>query len=216
MYRKPINDELLLKRYLDDKISTYKLVKEFGVCNSTLRNRLRDLKVEIRGAKEAQVLIPHISIMERLGYDGWYKLCQSESARKKRSISHTGKKFTEERKINMRIGIGKGINNKSYKQNAKYKAIHAWMCKNHKKIGICSYCGSSNKTTHWANLDWKYNRLDIHSWLELCPKCNLNYDKSFDFRTKLLSDLRIIGIDIPSISQKNTFLKPNFLKVKTN
>lgn len=203
--RKYIDIELLKKRYLVDNVSTNKLAKEFNVNNGTLRKRLIELGIKIRSFSEAQKLINHPSFIERLGYDKWYGLAHSKKARIKRSNSHTGKKFTKERRINMSKGIGRGINNKTYKKDAKYKAIHSWLCSNVPKKHICSYCGDTTKITHWANLDWKYDRERLDSWLELCPHCNLTYDKNYKFRIKLLKKLNISNIDIPSDGQKNTF-----------
>jgi len=45
---------------------------------------------------------------------------------------------------------------------------------------------------------WKYNREDLNTWLELCPKCHQKYDKNYDFRRKLLNDLGIKLHEIPT------------------
>lgn len=187
--RKPIDVELLKKRYLVDKISTYALQKEFNLTNTAIRNRLKGMGIQLRGWRDAQLLIPHESPIEKIGFDKWYSLTQSLEARKKRSISHTGKKFTEERKKHMSDGIGKGNSNKIYiGDRATYGAKHLWINKHYIKTGICEDCGgkplpfTKNKIgTEWANVSGKYDREDRNDWRELCRSCH----KKFDLKPKL-------------------------------
>lgn len=214
--RKPIDIKLLKKRYLVDKISTYALQKEFGLTNNILRQRLVEAGVKLRSYREAQALIPHEFPfkIEKVGYKKWYSITQSPKARKKRAISHTGKKFSEDRKRHIREGIGRGRKNKLYLgEKAGYKAKHCWFNFNGFKMGVCSYCGKKgvstkrNKTgTHWSNLDWEYNRENKKSWTELCPSCNHSYDKAYPFRVKLLKKLGLLTeIKIPQAGQKNPY-----------
>jgi len=179
------DNEYLVKRYLVDKVSTHKISAELGLCNSTIRNKLKKLGIVLRGWSQAQLLIEHENPIVKMGYTNWYRVTQSEDARKKRSRSHTGKVFSEERKQNIGRGVGSGSNNKGWLgDKAKYSAKHATVNKYWTKTGICQNCGKvcrssrSNKVgTEWANLDHKYNRDDRMSWMEMCHRCNLLYDK---------------------------------------
>lgn len=183
--KKHIDIDLLKKRYLVDKISTHKLQSEFGVSNSTLINRLKSSGVSIRGCGEAQNLIEHEDPIRRIGYDRWYAKTQSPEARMKRSISHTGKKFSGERKKNISLGIGRGYKNKVFKgKNAGYSASHLWINKYWKKSGYCHNCkkkaspyGKNSVGTDWANIDGKYNRDSKDGWKELCRSCHRLFDK---------------------------------------
>lgn len=179
------DDKLIIDRYLIDKISTYKISKELGLCNSTIRNRLKRLGIKLRDISSAQRLIPHIGLIARMGYEEWYRHAQSTIAREKRSISHTGEKFSEERKRHMREGIGHGDKNHRWLgNNAGYSSKHITINKYWPKTGVCQNCGKvgipngHNKIgTQWANVDHKYNRDDKSTWMEMCSSCNLLYDK---------------------------------------
>lgn len=183
--RIPIDIDLLKKRYLVDKISTYKLQKEFGVSNCTLINRLKQNGVKLRGWSDAQKLIEHENPVDKIGYENWYKQTQSLEARKKRSISHTGKKLSDERKRNMANGIGRGYNNKLFKgKGVGYFASHIWINNNWTKTGICQNCKKQGKPnnknyigTEWANIDGKYDRDSKDSWKELCHRCHMLFDR---------------------------------------
>ena len=199
---KDIDVELLKERYLIDKISTHALQKEFDLTNNAIRNRLKKAGIRLRSWREAQLLIPHESPIKKLGYERWYSVTQSPKARKKRAVSHTGKKFSDERKRHMRGGIGTGKNNHSYLgDKAKYKAKHTWVCRHWSKTGTCSYCKKKPKKTVWANLDWKYDREKKNTWLELCNTCNRVYDTYPSFRIIMLKEL---GIKLQHVPSKNT------------
>lgn len=200
--RKKIDIELLKKRYVEDRISTHALQKEFGVTNNTIRKRLIESGITIRGCGNAQKLIPHDNPLIKMGYDKWYSVTHSPEAKRKRILAQTGKKHSESWKLHMRLGIGRGKENALYKKDAKYKAIHAWVCNNWSKKGMCQYCGATPKVTHWANLDWKYDRENKDTWLEMCQACNNRYDKNITFRHQLLNDLNIKSIVIPDENTK--------------
>lgn len=75
---------------------------------------------------------------------------------------------------------------------ASYNSKHRWIQKNWQKTGVCQECGAVTKPfgkrkwgTEWHNLDGKYDRENISSWREVCPKCHRKLDKKYGNRYKI-------------------------------
>lgn len=82
------------------------------------------------------------------------------------------------------LGKIKELNARWKGDKASYSSKHKWIQKYWIKTGICDNCGVSPKPygkrkfgTEWHNKDNKYNREDRGTWLELCKKCHLKFDK---------------------------------------
>ena len=55
-------------------------------------------------------------------------------------------------------------------------ALHDWVKRYKKKIGICQKCGTDNaKRTEWANISYEYKR-NLNDWIELCTSCHMDMD----------------------------------------
>lgn len=88
----------------------------------------------------------------------------------------------------------KGENSPSWiGEKVSYKGLHRWIEINlgRAKNYWCSFCCNTkgSQRMDWANLDGKYTR-DWRSWLPLCRKCHVNYDKKIFYnhtKNKVLS-----------------------------
>lgn len=67
--------------------------------------------------------------------------------------------------------------------NASYNAKHRWIQKHWQKTGICQKCfkevkpyGRRKWGTEWHNLDGKYDREKIETWIEVCKSCHNKLD----------------------------------------
>lgn len=96
--------------------------------------------------------------------------------------SNTGIKFTEERKLNLRLNHANvsGENNPKWLGNKVGKiGIHLWLRKNFIKKLICEFCGKKEKSgrkIEWAKLKNKKYERKRENFIELCCKCHRNYD----------------------------------------
>lgn len=120
------------------------------------------------------------------------------------SISHKGKKHTDEWKEKMsniakqkkfgkwmkgRVSLNK---NKKYSQisnekncnwkgdEVSYSGLHYWVYSHLGKPTICKFCGRT-KNIQWANKSGEYRR-DITDWLNLCVYCHRKYDKNITIK----------------------------------
>ena len=89
----------------------------------------------------------------------------TEEHRKKMSIAHKGKRV--------------GKQNPLWKEDAKYRTIHIWVCNWKGQPDTCEMCGKENlkaQQIQWANIDHKYRRV-LDDYIRLCAKCHLDFDK---------------------------------------
>jgi hypothetical protein len=66
------------------------------------------------------------------------------------------------------------------KDDAGYRAIHYWLCRNHPKTGVCEECGrevgtTKGQGTEYANISGEYRR-DRVDYRELCVPCHRIWD----------------------------------------
>lgn len=95
--------------------------------------------------------------------------------------------FTEEHRRKMSSAIkGKRIGQKNpmWKEDAKYRTIHIWVCHWKGQSDVCEKCGKNglvSQQIQWANKDHKYSRI-LDDYIRLCAKCHYNYDKEHGLR----------------------------------
>jgi len=95
--------------------------------------------------------------------------------------------FTEEHRKRMSLAIkGKrvGRNNPMWKEEAKYRTIHIWVCNWKGQPDTCENCGKGGLTAQqiqWANKDHSYRRV-LEDYIRLCAKCHFDYDKKYGNR----------------------------------
>lgn len=70
-------------------------------------------------------------------------------------------------------------NHHSWKgDDAKYRAIHAWVAKHLGKPNECEKClATTAKKFEWANLSGEYKR-ELSDWMRLCASCHRKMDDS--------------------------------------
>lgn len=59
--------------------------------------------------------------------------------------------------------------------NPGHSAIHNFLARHYTKSGRCDHCGREGKT-HWAAKDHSNYTRNIEDYMELCPKCHVEYD----------------------------------------
>lgn len=117
------------------------------------------------------------------GKSPWNKgIKLTEEHKKKLSLAHKGKPWTEKQRQNIPPNLARGIRNNKWKgDKASYYAIHIWISNHFGKssdhpCSICHKTGNSHQM-QWASLDHKYSR-DIKDWRVMCVKCHCQYDKN--------------------------------------
>ena len=61
------------------------------------------------------------------------------------------------------------------KENPSHGTLHKWLRETYPKAGVCEHCGREGKT-HWAAKDHANYTRNIEDYLELCPRCHVQYD----------------------------------------
>ncbi len=111
----------------------------------------------------------------------------TEEHKKKISLANTGRKLTDQQRLNLSKALkGRkvpkiaGENHVRWKgDKVSYSGLHYWVYKNLGFPTKCENCGfqsENHRKIHWANKSGKYLR-KIEDWIRLCVPCHSKHDK---------------------------------------
>lgn len=142
----------LVKKYIKNKSSTWKLAEEYSVSQTTIIRWLIKLNIPRRSYKENKT-----PVLRGSKHNWGDKISKS-------MIGNTNSK------------IGKD-HWKWSGDNIGYRGVHNWIQKHYGNPEYCEHCKKSSKKRYeWANISGKYLRNPI-DWLRLCTSCHKKYDK---------------------------------------
>lgn len=99
----------------------------------------------------------------------------------------TDRRHSNETRKKMMIKRGGSIERKNGNYRIGYVNLHKYIRKRFDIKNKCQFCNVNCKT-QLANKTGKYLR-DINDWLELCPKCHVQYDKNNNLNKTYVGEL---------------------------
>jgi hypothetical protein len=144
--------EELEEKYLNKRLSTWELAKEYCVWQSTVRHWLIFYDIPRRSYKENKMPV------SKGGTHTW------------------GDKIAKSMIGNTNSKIGKD-HWRWTGNSCGYGGKHSWMVRHFGSPNYCEHCRKSDKKSYdWANISGEYKR-DKNDWLRLCKSCHKKYDR---------------------------------------